>query len=124
MWENYPLINSLRTEIFEDPIEKKSQITSKMSDPFILLIVPFTGHNLKFFIKSSLLISSFFYCCSFCVIAKKSLPHSTLCILCLILSSKSFVVLGLTLLLSPRSWCTHDFVCPSRVCFSSPVEVL
>ena len=111
MWENYPLTNSLRIGIFEDPTEKKSQITSKMSDPFILLTVPFIGHNLNFLIKSSLFILSFFYCCSFCVIAKKSLPHSTLCILYPVLSSKSFIVLDLTLLLSPRSWCTQDFVC-------------
>ena len=56
-------------------------------------------------------ILSFFYCFSFCIIAKKSLPHSILCILCPVLYSKSFIVSDLTLLLSPRSWCTQDFVC-------------
>ena len=60
---------------------------------------------------SSLFILSFFYCFSFCIIAKKSLPHSILCILCPVLYSKSFIVSDLTLLLSPRSWCTQDFVC-------------
>ena len=29
-----------------------------------------------------------------------------------------------TLLLSPGSWCAHGCLCPSRVCFPSPVEVL